>query len=186
VAGVVLAAGGSKRLGRPKQTVIVGGKTLVERAVGVAMEAGLTPVIVVLRDSTLVERMKELGAQPLLNRRWDEGMASSIGVGVSWAKALGAFGVVLMTCDQVALRGDHLRGLSAVEGRITGSRYGGRIGIPAYFPAASFAALLELKGDVGARELLIGAATVEDESLGLDVDTEEDVRQAETLFGAMG
>ena len=53
-----------------------------------------------------------------------------------------------------------------------------KVGIPAYFPATSFAGLLELRGDVGARELLREAPAISDESLALDVDTEADVENA--------
>jgi CTP:molybdopterin cytidylyltransferase MocA len=59
------------------------------------------------------------------------------------------------------------------------SAYAGRKGVPAYFPAESFTALSELRGDVGARELLREAAAIEDESLALDIDTEEDIAKAE-------
>jgi molybdenum cofactor cytidylyltransferase len=182
-AAVVLAAGASQRLGRPKQTLMLDRQTLVERAVRVAMEAGLAPVIVVLRNDTLIDRVQALGAQPLLNRMCDEGIASSIRCGVTWASRLSALGVVLMTCDQVALRAEHLLALCASADRVTGSRYAGKIGIPAYFPASSFAALLALEGDVGARELLRDAAVVEDESLALDIDTEEDFLVAQVLLG---
>jgi molybdenum cofactor cytidylyltransferase len=161
---------------------MLGGRTLVERATNVAMAAGLSPVIVVLRDNTLIDRLKEMGAQPLLNRQCDEGMASSIRSGVSWAANLGASGVVLITCDQVGLRPDHLRALISDPERITGSRYAGKVGIPAYFPATNFAALLALEGDVGARELLRGAAAVGDEALALDIDTEGNLRDAVKLF----
>ena len=60
-----------------------------------------------------------------------------------------------------------------------------KVGIPAYFPAASFAELLKLRGDVGARDLLRGAAAVVDESLALDVDTQADAAKAEHYKTAM-
>ena len=178
IAAVVLAAGASRRLGRPKQTLMLGGETLVERALRVAMEAGLSPAIVVLRDDSLIERMREMGAQAVVNGQSNEGMASSIRAGVLAAKELGCSGVVLMTCDQVEMRAEHLRALCAVAERVAGSRYAGRNGIPAYFPAASFAELLALEGDVGARGLLMDAASVEDERLAVDIDTEADMRAA--------
>jgi CTP:molybdopterin cytidylyltransferase MocA len=86
-----------------------------------------------------------------------------------------------MACDQPGVRSEHLRALVAEPERVTGSRYAGRTGVPAYFPAASFEALLGLTGDAGAREMLRSAAFVEDEALALDVDTEADVEQARRL-----
>ena len=64
-----------------------------------------------------------------------------------------------------------------------GSAYAGRIGIPAYFPRQDFAALLELTGDKGARELLRASSSISNEELALDIDTEEDVRQARLRLG---
>jgi molybdenum cofactor cytidylyltransferase len=176
VAAVVLAAGASRRLGRAKQTVEIGGETLLERAVRVAVEARLEPVIVVVRDAGVVSGLR--GCEVVVNELADEGMASSIRVGVARAGELGVVGVVVMACDQVALRAEHLVALCGEVDRVTGSGYAGKVGIPAYFPAEMFGELMELRGDVGARELLRGAAVVVDEALGLDVDTEADVERA--------
>jgi CTP:molybdopterin cytidylyltransferase MocA len=177
-AAVILAAGFSRRLGRAKQTVVLNGETLVERAVRVAMEAGLSPVIVVVRpDADFVDRLR--GCRVVVNAEAAEGMASSIRCGVAAAEEVRASGVVVMTCDQVRLTAEHLRELVAEPGRLTGSRYAGRVGIPAYFPAAAFGELMELHGDVGARELLRGAASVTAEELSVDVDTEEDLERAQ-------
>lgn len=188
IAAVVLAAGASRRLGRPKQNVVLAGETLVERAVRVAQEAGFAPVIAVVRlEGDFGYSLQQLGALVVLNDKADEGMAASIRMGVNVARMVKATGAVVMTCDQVTVTAEHLRALGAEPGRVTASEYAGRKGIPAYFPAAVFGELMELKGDVGARELLRGAAAVVDESLALDVDTEEDVAKARALFehGAM-
>ena len=48
VGAVILAAGASRRLGEPKQLLVLGGETLLERAVRVARTAGCSPVVVVL------------------------------------------------------------------------------------------------------------------------------------------
>ncbi len=180
IAAVVLAAGASRRLGRPKQEVVLGGRTLVERAVRTATQAGLSPVLVVVRaGGGLGPSLRRLGAVAVVNDRAEEGMAASVRLGVHTAQELNADGAVVLTCDQVALRAEHLLALCAEPGRVTASEYAGRKGVPAYFPAAHFAELLMLEGDTGARELLRAAATVVDESLALDVDTEEDVAKAE-------
>ncbi len=185
IAAVVLAAGASKRLGRAKQTVMLSGEMLVERAVRVAREAGLRPVIVVVREGNeFAARVEELGGIVMVNEEAEEGMAASIRCGVKAAVGWESAGVVVMTCDQVGLRAEHLRKLTEVPGRVTGSRYGGRVGIPAYFPAESFGELMELKGDVGARELLREACAVVEEALAVDVDTEEDLVRARAALGS--
>jgi molybdenum cofactor cytidylyltransferase len=178
---VVLAAGVSRRLGRAKQMVEIGGETLLERAVRVAVEARLEPVIVVVRDAGVARGLR--GCEVVVNTLADEGMASSIRVGVSRAREIGVAGVVVMACDQVALRAEHLRELCGKVDRVTGSGYAGKVGIPAYFPAEKFGELMELRGDVGARELLRGAVAVVDEGLALDVDTEADLKRARGMLG---
>ncbi len=180
---MVLAAGASRRLGRPKQTVVLAGETLVKRAVRVAQQAGLAPVIAVVRaGGGLGDSLQQLGALVVLNDHADEGIAASVRLGVQAARRVQAAGVVLMTCDQVAVTADHLRALCAGRAEPAGSGYAGKVGIPAYFPAASFAALLQLQGDTGARDLLRGARAVATEALAFDVDTEEDVARARRLL----
>jgi len=176
IAAVILAAGFSRRLGRAKQTLEFAGEMLVERALRVAREAGLLQVIVVVnREADFCEALEERGCLIVMNELAEEGMASSIRRGVSAARTLRASGVLLMTCDQVGLEVGHLKELLADPGMIAGSGYAGKVGIPAYFPAASFGHLLVLQGDTGARELLRGERVVVDERLAVDVDTEEDL-----------
>jgi len=171
IAGVILAAGASTRLGRPKQLAMIDGETLVERAVRVANQAGLSPVIVVVADGAL--NFKD--ARAILNPDANEGMASSIRCGVT--AATGCDGAVLLACDQPTLTADHLRQLCAEPQSICGSGYAGKVGIPAYFPASDFPKLLQLQGDTGARDLLRNARSVPSENLSYDVDTEEDIAQ---------
>jgi molybdenum cofactor cytidylyltransferase len=181
IAAVVLAAGASRRLGRAKQSLEIGGETLLERAVRIAAEARLEPVIVVVRDEEVGKSLR--GCDVVVNALADEGLASSIRVGAARAQELGVVGVVVMACDQVALRAEHLRELCGEVDRVTGSGYAGKVGIPAYFPAEEFGELMELRGDVGARELLRGAAAIIDEGLALDVDTEADFQRARGMLG---
>jgi molybdenum cofactor cytidylyltransferase len=188
IPAVILAAGASTRLGEPKQLAMLAGETLLERAVRVAREAGCDPVVVVLGAAyveVLAGTFGTLGdAVPVINDKWAEGMASSIRLGV---RTLGfiakdAEGVLLMTCDQPAVTAEHLRALVAA-GEVTASAYAGRRGVPAYFPAASFAGLMKLRGDAGARELLRETPAVELVDGELDVDTAADWTEAKRLFG---
>ncbi len=183
IAGIILAAGFSKRLGRPKQELYLLGETLLERAVRTAAEAGLYPVFAVVRDAAWSIGRELPGATLLRNEAAEEGMASSVRLGVhALTKRAAMDGVVLMTCDQPLLQAEHLRALSAQRGQVTGSSYAGRVGVPAYFPAACFPDLLELQGDVGARVLLRDCFAIQDEALALDIDTEEDFLRAEQHF----
>ena len=186
IPAVVLAAGASSRLGEPKQLAMLGGETLLERTVRVAREAGCLPVVVVVG----AEYVQVLGNSllgdivPAINDKWEEGMASSIRLGV---RTLGlvakdAEGVLLMTCDQPAVTAKHLSRLMP-EAEVKASRYAGKNGVPAFFPKKYFDKLMELKGDAGARELLAEARYEELENGELDVDTAADLARARELFG---
>jgi len=185
-AAVVLAAGGSKRLGEPKQLVRLGGETLLERAVRVACETGCSPVVVVLgAEYERVLAGCSLGnVVTVINDEWREGMGSSIRLGVNAVcnVAEDVEGVVVMTCDQPSVTADHLRRLMA-EREVKASRYAARNGVPVFFPKGHFGALMSLSGDAGARELLQNA-TCEDLPGGdLDIDTADDLKRAQELFG---
>jgi CTP:molybdopterin cytidylyltransferase MocA len=186
VAAVVLAAGASTRLGEAKQLVMLGGETLLERAVRVAREAGCLPVVVVVgAEYVRVLGTNVLGdAVPVINEEWEEGMASSIRLGVRALEfaARDAEGVLLMTCDQPAVTVKHLRRLMTTA-EVKASRYAGRNGVPAFFPKKYFPTLMELTGDVGARGLLAEARYEELENGELDVDTAADLARAQELFG---
>jgi CTP:molybdopterin cytidylyltransferase MocA len=187
IAAIVLAAGASRRLGQPKQSVVLAGETLLERASRTAKEAGLAPLFVVLSArSALTESQQAAlasnGAQLLENPDADEGMAASIRCGVRAAQQADVVGTVILACDQIALTAEHLRALIAEPQTITASRYAHRSGIPAYFPAEAFAALLALTGDVGARALLKDVRTITDEALALDLDTPEDLARAQQMY----
>ncbi len=184
-AAVVLAAGASTRLGEPKQLATIAGETLLARAVRTAREAGCAPVVVVLgADAERIAERCNLGdAVVAVNGEWSEGMASSIRAGVRTLDAIAkdVDGMVLMTCDQPAVTAEHLRALMET-GATTASRYAGRNGIPAYHPKKNFTDLMLLRGDFGARDLLRGAAAVEIAGGELDVDTPEDLAEAQRRF----
>jgi molybdenum cofactor cytidylyltransferase len=181
-AALILAAGASRRLGRPKQTVLFHGESLLDRAVRLALDAGLTPVLVVVPEAApFAKPLRNLRCIVFENPAAGEGIASSIRTGIDEAMRLKVPGIVVMACDQPALTAVHLRALCDAPEQTTGSAYAGRVGIPAYFPASSFPSLLTLTGDTGARDLLRQARPVTCEALSLDIDTDHDLSHANTI-----
>lgn len=83
-AALILAAGAGRRMGRPKATVPLGGRTLLERAVAVAGDAGCDPILAVLRPGVLGPE----GVLPAVNPDPDRGMGSSLRVGLDAAASL--------------------------------------------------------------------------------------------------
>jgi len=163
VAAIVLAAGASRRLGQPKQLVRHGGEFLLERAVRLAGEARAAPVIAVLgAEQERIRGVVEFGdAIVAVNSDWDLGMASSIQAGLRAVEEHGpqVAGALIVACDQPRLTAELLQrlmeGFAAESGlAIVASAYAGKVGVPAVFPRAVFAALDGLSGDQGARALL--------------------------------
>ena len=167
-------------MGEPKQLVCFRGETLLDRAVRVAGEAGLDPVVVVLgAEAKRVETHCDLRrAWVVVHAGWAEGMGSSIRAGMELVQGFGDVGgAVVMTCDMPDVTAEHLRRLAVDPGVTTASMYAGRRGVPAYLPRAAFAELLRLGGDAGAREMLRDAAHVPLAKGEMDVDTAEDLER---------
>lgn len=165
VAAIILAAGASRRLGQPKQLIAYHGEALLERAIRLAQEAGAAPVLVVLGAHLQIIRaaVQFHEAIPVVNEHWEQGIASSIHAGLDALDvyAPSASGVLLMSCDQPRLNADHLRTL--IEAFTAGeddpcmvaSVYAGVRGVPAVFPGMLLPELRALRGDKGARSLLV-------------------------------
>jgi molybdenum cofactor cytidylyltransferase len=186
---ILLAAGASRRLGRPKQLAAWRGTTLVRRAARAAHGAGFAPIFAVVgaHGDAVFAEIADLATR-VENAEWEEGMASSIRAGVAVAGPAGAAerGVLILLADQPAVDAALLRRLrsrfEAAGGRAPcACDYGGEaIGPPALFPPSHLAALAGLRGDRGARALLAAhRAELELESFpggALDVDVEADLR----------
>jgi molybdenum cofactor cytidylyltransferase len=179
---LILAAGASSRLGHPKQLVRLGNETLLDRSVRIAREAGCIPVVVVLgaAEDQIRDQCKLQDVLIVSHPDWAQGMGTTLSRGVQAFEDVQ--GILVMTCDMPAVTADHLCTLMASE-QVAASSYGGRKGVPAYFPRNQFPQLLELKGDVGARELLRFAQEVQLPCGELDVDTSDDLAKARSIFG---
>jgi molybdenum cofactor cytidylyltransferase len=182
---VVLAAGGSSRMGTSKQLLRIGGTSLVARAADAALRSGADPVVVVVgADAARVRaEVASLPVLAVLNSQWATGLASSIRVGIdALLEAEPELHAVLVApCDQPALSAEvicRLTDLHRSTDRIAAARYNGRNGAPAVFGRADFGALSTLTGDAGARALLnsdVGSvASAELPELGSDLDTPAD------------
>lgn len=186
-AAVVLAAGGSTRLGRPKQLLTRDGETLVHRAARLALASGAARVRVIVgaQADDVVAAVRDLPVECLVNPRWNEGLAGSVRVAVD-ALAAHDHATLLLTCDQPALDLAHLQALlAAARAAPSGSaatRFGDRVGVPAVVAPVVLRAARAVQGDRGLRDVLnaAGASVIACDApdLGVDIDTLEDVAEA--------
>jgi molybdenum cofactor cytidylyltransferase len=183
---ILLAAGASTRMGRPKQLLPVAGQPLVARAAGAALASPAWPVVVVL--GAHAEKIRPVLAHlPVLiaeNPGWAEGLGSSIRAGVAalekFSRSLDA--ALIALADQPAFSADAVARLVAAHETngpgLTAARYAGRLGVPALFARKHFPALHALRGDEGARAILAAhaeqVAAVDLPQLALDLDTPAD------------
>ena len=187
VAAVVLAAGGSARMGRAKQLLEIDGEPLVRRAVRAASASGCGAVFAVLgaAGQQVEAALEGTRAVCVHNSDWQEGLSRSVAAGVAAAEASGADAVLLMLADQPRVDGALLEELIArhpgTPAGVVACRYAGTRGAPALFGAAHFTDLKRLEGDRGAGALLAALDDVEVvdfEDAALDVDTPADYARA--------
>jgi molybdenum cofactor cytidylyltransferase len=184
VTGLVLGAGGSQRLGRPKQLLDYGGGTLLGHVVEVALQCRFDQTIVAIGGfaDEVRERVDLAGAEVVVNEAYGAGCSSSI------AAALAALDprcevLVLMLGDQPGVSADTVARLLAGRGdaALAVCRYEDGRGHPIAFDRSVFAALADLHGDKGVWRLLDQRADEVAEvpiagPIPLDVDTPEDYR----------
>jgi molybdenum cofactor cytidylyltransferase len=160
IAAILLAAGGSRRFGRDKQSALVAGEPLLLRSARLLLEAGFPEPVVVLGERAPEHRalLAGLPVHIVENPDPSAGMASSLVLALQSVGTRNAVEAALVTvCDQPAVTASHLRSLVAAwrsGAGIVASAYGDARGVPALFAVRYFGELRALHGDRGAGPLL--------------------------------
>ena len=186
IAGIILAAGGSTRFGKPKQFLDWKGQPFVRVVAQKALEAGLSPVVVVIGANTeqVEESVKDLNVRIVRNPDWESGQAGSIREGIntllnSTDERVG--GAVFLLVDQPQITTSILHGLTEkhAEGLfpILAPLVIDQRANPVLFDRMTFSDLLTLEGDVGGRAIFhkyqVEYLPWHDDRMLLDVDTPE-------------
>jgi molybdenum cofactor cytidylyltransferase len=180
--GLVLGAGGSKRLGRPKQTLPYRGGTLLGHVVGVARECAFDQTIVAIGGAAGDVRagVDLSGVEVVVNDAYGEGCSSSIAAALTTVDPRCEV-LVLMLGDQPGVTAETVAALLAGRGdaELAVCRYDDGRGHPIAFARSVFGDLANLHGDKGVWRLLDrGGDAVAEVRVGgpipLDVDTPED------------
>jgi molybdenum cofactor cytidylyltransferase len=186
LAGLLLAAGASTRMGSPKQLALLDGQPLVARSARVLLESPCDEVFVAVGASArrVAEALDGLAVRIVEIPGWREGLATSIAGGIAKIEAERPpfDGALLLHADQARVESEALGALVAAfesDGSMAAARYANTLGVPAVFARRHFAALRSLSGDRGAKELLSSSrdvACVDLPEAAFDIDTPDDLR----------
>jgi molybdenum cofactor cytidylyltransferase len=188
IVAIVLAAGESARMGRPKQTLPIRGAPMLQAVLDVFRRTKVDQVVVVLgaHEQEVRESVRFGKEKVVVNALFGEGMSSSIRAGLSASP--GADAAMIVPGDQPFLSPETIDRL--IDAYI-GSRslvvvpvYHGQRGNPVLFDRSLFSQIMEIRGDVGAKEVVranlgrLVEIAVEDRGVAADIDTPEDYSEA--------
>lgn len=186
---LVIAAGESKRMGRPKQLLEWEGETLINRITKLITNTLTFPVYLVLgaNAKSIQSQLPIMNVNIVINDQWKQGMSSSIKTGLLAALSdnKDLKGVLMVVCDQPYIDGSILKSLMELQIEkdtpMAAAYYNNVIGTPALFHQSIFNDLLSLEGDVGAKRIIQSrpeeVAKLHFEAGLIDIDTIEDYQK---------
>ncbi|MBV8390625.1 MAG: nucleotidyltransferase family protein [Mucilaginibacter sp.] len=185
-AAIILAAGQSSRLGKPKQLLQYQNKTLLQHAIDTAKQSAVQSVVVVLGSSadTILSATNTSEIYIVKNDDWQSGMASTIRCGIEALQTLDSTtdAAILMVCDQPfvtsGLLNDLIQKQNETGKAVIASQYGDTVGTPALFHKQFFSKLMDLEGDAGAKKIIAqnsdSLETIPFPGGSIDIDTIDD------------
>ena len=184
---ILLAAGGSTRMGRPKQQLTFRGATLLERALQEGLKSQCNRLLLILGANypAFIPENIPHQVEILFNPNWKEGMASSIKVGLEGLIERNTpHQAIITVCDQPYVDSKLINELISqqqkTQRRIVASSYQDTLGVPALFDRTVFPELLALTGQHGAKKIINRhrqkVAPVPFPLGHIDIDTVEDYR----------
>jgi molybdenum cofactor cytidylyltransferase len=162
IAIIILAAGASTRMGKPKQLLEYKGRSLIQHAVEVAIASVCYPIIVVLGAyaEDIKPEIATLSVEAIENSFWQQGMSTSIRIGIETLNKSNckAEAAILMLCDQPFVSPCLIERLIKVyqttQAPIVASEYDRILGVPALFDRTLFPQLTILSNDTGAKKII--------------------------------
>lgn len=160
ISAILLAAGGSSRLGQPKQLLKIGSTSLIRKLAGEALASRADEVVVVVGFESQVMRdeLKGLNLNIVDNSDWESGLSSSIAAGLK-AVSRQCEGALFMLCDQPHVTRDLLNLMierfQSKRASVVACEYAQTVGIPALFSKSLFPNLFQLEGNSGAKSVIL-------------------------------
>lgn len=182
IAGVIVAAGGGRRVGAPEALLCLNGKPLVERAVEIVREAGCDPVVVVL--GAAADRVREstdlTGVTVVVDSAWGRGLGSSLRAGLRALSPETVEAALVMPVDMPGVTPQAVRRIVALPYPevLVCATYGGIRGYPMLFGRRHWAGITTLaNADIGARPYLLAH---KDEIVDISCDSVADGRRVDS------
>jgi len=186
VTGIVLAAGGSQRMGKPKQLLAWKGTSLIGHTVSTVINSGVDQVIVVIGASKdrIRDELIDLPIEIIDNPEWEAGQSTSVQAGMS-AISPSSGSAIFFLVDQAYLSQSIIHSLVERHAEslapIVAPIIAGQRGNPVLFDRITYKDFQSLQGDVGGRRLFsryqVSWLEWFDEALLLDIDTDEDYQR---------
>ena len=190
IPGIILAAGASTRMGRPKALLGAHGQSFVSTIIQTLLRAAVAPIVVVIRPGAddIADEIVRSGGLPVVNPVPEDGQLSSLLTGLGAVDDGVAPAVLVTLVDVPSIRTETvaslLARLSASDAPILRATHRGRHGHPVVFRRSVFDALRRADLNVGAKAVLrayvVEDVEVDDAGVAADIDTPEDYRR---VFG---
>ncbi len=183
---IILAAGESARMGKPKQLLEFKGETLLRRIAKTATQSQVHSIVAVLgaKAQMLQKELDGFDLEIVHNKNWNTGMSSSIKAGLVklLEKNEDLPAVVIAVCDQpfvsAGIIDNLLEKYRQTNALIVASRYAETLGVPALFDKRLFAEIKNLAKSGGAQSLIkkfrAESVSIDFPAGAFDIDTPED------------
>jgi len=194
VSALVLAAGKSERMGRPKQLMPFGTSTIVEQTIDNLLLSDVNDIIVVLgyKAEEVREKIADRPVRITFNRAYQRGLSTSIVAGLNLVDEKSQ-AIMIALADQPVIDSKTINRLMKVfrshDKGIAIPTYQGRRGHPVIFSIKYKEEFFRLKGDIGGRQIIrehpddILEVAVDSEAINTDIDTESDYIRARRSYG---
>lgn len=182
VTGIIMASGFSRRMKRNKLTIKINGETIIERVIKAAKKSKLDDIVLIYRTDDIRDFGLKYNIKTIYNPNAILGQSESVKLGVKNSNKSSAY--MFFVADQPYLDTaviDRLIDAYKIDEKITIPYFNGKFGMPLIFPNIFRNELLRTKGDKGGREiigenpLLTQRVDFDNEKLGMDVDSPNDL-----------